>query len=68
MVLEENKIWEFVDKALKPTIDVATLAAHKKKDVKVRRIILYGVKDDVVPHLFGKKTAREMWEALAKLY
>ena len=27
-----------------------------------------GVKDHIIPHLSGKKTTREMWEALAKLY
>ena len=65
LVLEENEIWEFVDQTLTPPTDDTLLAAHKKKDMKARRIILDGVKDHVVPHLSGKKTAREMWEALS---
>jgi 2-phosphoglycerate kinase len=68
LVLEENRIWEFVDKSLKTPTGATTLAKHKKKYVKSRRIILDGVKDHVVPHLTGKKTTREMWETLAKLY
>ena len=31
-------------------------------------IILDGVKDHIVPHLSGKKTALEMWKALEGLY
>jgi hypothetical protein len=27
-----------------------------------------GVKDHVIPHLSGKKTTKDMWEALVKLY
>ena len=30
--------------------------------------ILDEVKDHIVPHLFGKKTASEMWTALESLY
>ena len=67
-MLEENEIWEFVDQPLKPSIDAIALAEHKRKDVKAKRIILDGVKDHVVPHLFRKKTVREMWEALTTLY
>ena len=31
-------------------------------------IIMDGVKDHIVPHLSGKKTAAEMWTALESLY
>ena len=31
-------------------------------------IIMDGVKDHIVPHLSGKKTAVEMWTALESLY
>jgi 2-phosphoglycerate kinase len=36
--------------------------------VKERRIIIDGVKDHIIPHLSGEKTAKEMWESLTKLY
>lgn len=35
---------------------------------RVKSIILDGVKDHVVPHIFEKETTYEMWEALNKLY
>ena len=57
-----------MDKALKPPTNATALAEYKKKDVKAKRIILNGVNNHVVPHLSRKKIAREMWEALTKLY
>jgi hypothetical protein len=44
------------------------LDAHTLKDVKARRIILNGVKDHLIPHLSGKKSANAMWEALKSLF
>jgi 2-phosphoglycerate kinase len=44
------------------------LVIHNQKDVKARCIILDGVKDHLIPHLSGKTTARDMWEALKSLF
>jgi hypothetical protein len=51
-----------------PPTDLAQLVAHLGKDVNPRRIIIDGVKDHIIPHLSGKKTAKEMWQSLTKLY
>jgi hypothetical protein len=68
LLLEENGLWEFVKgKAILPA-DPTQQPAHLKKDVKTRRIIVDGVKDHIIPHLSGKKTTKDMWEALVKLY
>ena len=44
------------------------LDLHEVKEVRVQRILLYGVKDHLIPHLAEKKTTKEMWDALTKLY
>lgn len=49
-------------------IDATLLVVHKKEDVNAKRIILDAVKDHIIPHLSGKKTARNMWEVVTKLY
>jgi hypothetical protein len=36
--------------------------------VKARRIIVDGVKDQIIPHLSGKETTKEMWDTQVKLY
>jgi hypothetical protein len=62
------RVWEIVEGKVATPADPIQQAAHNKKDVKARRIIVDGVKDHIIPHLSGKKTTKDMWEALVKLY
>jgi hypothetical protein len=64
----ENTIWEFSNSIVAPPTDPKELAIRKLKDVKSRRIILYRVNDYLIPHLFGKTTVRDMWEAPKGLF
>jgi hypothetical protein len=68
LVLEENGLFEIDEGKEAAPLDPVHLAAHNKKDVKARRIIVDGVKDHIIPHLSSKKTVKDMWEALVKLY
>lgn len=68
LILLENGIWEFANNKLTLLIDATKLATYNQKGVKARRIILDAVKYHVIPHLFEKKTIREMLENLMKLY
>jgi hypothetical protein len=68
LVLEEQGLWEFIEGTIVPPADPAQLVAHTRRDVKARRIIIEGEKDHIIPHLSGKKTAKEMWESLTKPY
>ena len=68
LLLEESGLWEFVEgKAVLPT-NPSQQPTHLKKDVKTRRIIVDGVKYHIIHHLSNKKTTKDMWEALVKLY
>jgi hypothetical protein len=44
------------------------LDLHEVKEARAQRILLDGVKDHLIPHLVEKKAAKEMWDALTKLY
>jgi hypothetical protein len=44
------------------------LAAHKKREVKAKRVLLNYVKDHLIPYIFEKKTAKDMYDALVGLY
>jgi hypothetical protein len=68
LVLEENGLLEIVEGKVAAPADPVQLAAHTKKDVKAKRILVDGVKDHIIPHFSGKKTTKDMWEALVKLY
>jgi hypothetical protein len=68
-VLKENKIWNYVSSVVVvPTIDPVALDLYEVKKAKSQRIILDGVKDDLIPHLAEKKTTKEMWDALKYLF
>jgi len=68
LVLEEQGLWEIAEGKVTTPTDPVQLTTHNKKDAKARRIIVDGVKDHIIPHLSGKKTTKDMWEALIKLY
>ena len=55
---------EYIDSMKVSPTDLANLIAWKKIDSRAMLIIMDGVKDHLVPHLFGKKTAVEMWTAV----
>jgi hypothetical protein len=44
------------------------LAAHKKKEVKAKQVILDAMKDHLIPRVSEKKMAKEMFDALVSLY
>jgi hypothetical protein len=68
LLLEENGIKEYVTSTVAVPTDPVLLAAYKKDDAKVRRIILDGVKDHILPHITELDTAKKMWDVILNLY
>jgi hypothetical protein len=66
--LEENDLKEYVEGVVPSPADPQELAAHKKKEVKAKRVLLDFVKDHLIPHISEKKTTKEMYDALVGLY
>jgi hypothetical protein len=48
--------------------DAQELAAHKKREVKSKRVLLDSMKDHLILDIFEKKTAKDMYDALVGLY
>ena len=67
-LLDEHDLKNFIGSTLAEPVDVAPLRAFKKNMEKAKRLILDGVKDHIVSHIYGKGTAKEMWDVLAALY
>jgi len=67
-IFEEAEVWGIVEKAVLLPTTPDELAAYKKLNAKAKRLIMEGIKDHVIPHVRGKTSAYEMWEALTKLY
>ena len=67
-ILDVSDAEEHIDSTKVAPIDSIDLAAWKKIDSRAMLIIMDGVKDHKVPHLYGKKTATKMWMSLESLY
>jgi hypothetical protein len=68
LLLEENDLKEYVESVVASPTDPQELAAHKKKEVKAKRVLLESVKDHLIPHIAEKTSAKEMYDALVGLY
>ena len=68
LLLEENGIKDFATSVVPIPMDVTKFATYKKDDAKVRRIILDGFKDHIVPHIVELDMTKKMWDAILNLY
>ena len=55
LLLEENEIWEIVEKTQVVPIDTTLLVAYNKKNVKAKRILLDVMKDHIIPRVRKEK-------------
>ena len=66
-MFEEVEVWDIVEKTITLPTDATQLAEFKKKNAKIERLILDGIKYHVITHVRGKDHAFEMWVALTNL-
>jgi len=55
-----NRISKFTEKGIKKQTDPKELEIYEYLDARVRLIILYGVKDSLIPHFFENNNVHEM--------
>jgi hypothetical protein len=68
-VFKENNLWYYVNIVVPiPVHNPIALDLHEVKEVRAQMILLDGVKDHLIPYLAKKKTTKEMWDVLTKLY
>jgi hypothetical protein len=68
LILEENDLARFIkEDVLEPT-DVAAKEKHQKDTVRAKRIIADSIKDHLIPQVASKKTPKEMFDVLTRMY
>jgi hypothetical protein len=68
LILEENYLARLVkEEVLKPA-DVVEKGKHQKDTIRAKRIIADSIKDHLIPYVSSKKTLKEMFDALTRLY
>jgi hypothetical protein len=68
MILDENDILEHVTVGVLEPKEEDQKTKHKKNEKKAKRIVSDSVKDHLIPYIFELQIARQMYEALSRLY
>jgi hypothetical protein len=68
LVLEENDLAKFVKGEIPKPDDAAEKTKHQKDIIRAKRIIADSIKDHLIPYVSSKKTPKEMFDALTRLY
>jgi hypothetical protein len=68
MILVENDLLEHVTVGVLEPEEEDQKTKHKKNEKKAKRIVLDSVKDHLIPHISELQAARQMYEALNRLY
>jgi hypothetical protein len=68
LILEENDLEIFIKEDVPELVDVAAKEKHQKDIVRAKRIIVDSIKDHLIPQVSSKKTPKEMFDALTRLY
>jgi hypothetical protein len=68
LILEENDLARFVKEEVPEPVDAAEKAKHQMDTISAKRIIADSNKDHLIPYVSSKKTLKEMFDALTRLY
>jgi hypothetical protein len=68
ITLEEDDLLSVIQKTLPETTTDEEKEERKEDDVKARKIIIYLVRDHLLPRISNLKTTYEMYEALKKMF
>ena len=66
--LEEDDLLDVVTKTLLDTTTDEEKNIRKEEDVKERKIIIYSVRDHLLPRIANLKTAYDMYEVLKRMF
>jgi hypothetical protein len=68
LILEQNDLERFVKEEVPEPADAAKKEKHQKDTIRAKRIIVASIKDHLIPYVSSKKTPKEMFDALTRLY
>jgi hypothetical protein len=68
LILAENDLSRFIKEEVEEPEDAVEKAKHQKDSIRDQRIIADSIKDHLIPYVSSKKTPKEMFDALRKLY
>lgn len=67
-MLEEQNLWNFIEKSVAKPTNSMLLVDYKKKMAKSKHVILDTLKNHLIHHTTKKTTRKNMSDALVTLY
>ena len=68
LILKENDLDKYIKKEVAKPDEAEAKEKHKKDLIRAQRIIADSIKDHLIPQVSSKKTLKEMYDALARMY
>jgi hypothetical protein len=68
LILAENDLAKFIKEEVSKPEDAVEKSKHQKDSTMAQRIITDSIKDYLISYVSSKKTLKEMFESLRKLY
>jgi esterase/lipase len=68
LILEENDLERFIKEEVLELADAVEKAKHQNETIRAKIIIANSIKDHLIPQVSSKKTPKEMFDALTRLY
>ena len=68
LILAKNDLSRFIKEEVEEPEDVIEKEKYQKDSIRAQRVIADSIKDHLIPYLSSKKTPKEMFDAIRKLY
>ena len=68
LILEENDLAKYIKEEVAELEEDEGKEKHKKDLIRAKRIIADSIKDHLIPQVSSKKTSKEMYDALDRMY
>ena len=68
LILKENDLDNYIKDEVAEPAETEAKEKHKKDLIRAQRIIVDSIKDHLIPQVSSKKTLKEMYDALARMY
>jgi hypothetical protein len=63
ITLEESDLMKYVEEVVPESTDDVEKSQWRKNDAKAKKIIIYSVRDHLIPHISNLKKAKQMYNA-----
>ena len=68
LILLENDLDKYVKEEVSEPEEVEAKEKHRKDMIRAQRIIVDSIKDHLIPQVSSKKTPKEMFDALSRMF